>query len=121
VSEPLRIAVARYFTDTTVTLIAVVWKKPPGFTQLPPVIGSPVSLAQIENGAPLDVFSGRRQCAPGMPKTAAAPLAVAVLRSARGKLALNGARRTNVFSDPASWLASAELQTTGHRQSKTAP
>jgi molybdate transport system substrate-binding protein len=118
-AEPLRIAVAANFTDTTRDLIAL-FEETTGHSVAASYGSTGKLFAQIENGAPFDVFQAADSARPEMLENSGSAVSGSRFTYARGKLAL-WSPETNVFSDPASWLASADFKRLAIANPKTAP
>jgi len=118
-AEPLRIAVAANFTDTTRDLIAL-FEETTGHSVAASYGSTGKLYAQIENGAPFDVFQAADSARPEMLETSGGAVAGSRFTYARGKLAL-WTPAANVFSNPESWLASADFKRLAIANPKTAP
>jgi molybdate transport system substrate-binding protein len=118
-AEPLRIAVAANFTDTTRDLIAL-FEETTGQSVAASYGSTGKLFAQIENGAPFDVFQAADRVHPQMLENSGGAVNGSRFTYARGKLAL-WTPENNVFSDPKSWLASADFRRLAIANPKTAP
>ena len=115
----LRVAVAANFTDTTRDLIALFEESRD--TRVSASFGSTGKLyAQIENGAPFDVFQAADSKSPEMLEQNGSAVAGSRFTYAQGKLAL-WSPKADVFSDPKDWLASADFKHLAIANPKTAP
>lgn len=118
-AEPLRIAVAANFTDTTRDLIAL-FEEITGQAVAASYGSTGKLYAQIENGAPFDVFQAADSASPKMLENSGAAVFGSRFTYARGKLAL-WSPEPDVFSDPQSWLASTDFRRLAIANPKTAP
>ncbi len=115
----LRIAVAANFTDTTRDLIALFEES--SDTQVSASFGSSGKLyAQIENGAPFDVFQAADSQRPQMLEENGSAVAGSRFTYAQGKLAL-WSPQADVFNDPIDWLSNADFRRLAIANPKTAP
>ncbi|MCL1478181.1 MULTISPECIES: molybdate ABC transporter substrate-binding protein [unclassified Marinobacter] len=118
-AEPLRIAVAANFTDTTRYLIAL-FEETTGHSVAASYGSTGKLYAQIENGAPFDVFQAADSERPQMLENTGGAVAGSRFTYARGRLAL-WSPEPDVFSDPQNWLASADFKRLAIANPKTAP
>ncbi|HEV8077025.1 MAG TPA: molybdate ABC transporter substrate-binding protein [Marinobacter sp.] len=118
-AEPLRIAVAANFTDTTRDLIAL-FEATTGHSVAASYGSTGKLYAQIENGAPFDVFQAADSARPEMLENSGGAVAGSRFTYARGTLAL-WSPEANVFSDPENWLASVDFKRLAIANPKTAP
>lgn len=118
-AEPLRIAVAANFTDTTRDLIAL-FETTTGHSVAASYGSTGKLYAQIENGAPFDVFQAADSARPEMLEDSGGAVAGSRFTYARGTLAL-WSPKANAFNDPENWLASANFKRLAIANPKTAP
>lgn len=115
----VRIAVAANFTDTTRELIEA-FAEATGL-EASASFGSTGKLyAQIENGAPFDVFLAADSRRPELLEQNGQGVANTRFTYARGKLAL-WSPKSDVFSDPEAWLKSGDFARLAIANPKTAP
>jgi molybdate transport system substrate-binding protein len=118
-AEPLRIAVAANFTDTTRDLIAV-FEANTGHSVAASYGSTGKLYAQIENGAPFDVFQAADSARPERLENSGSAVAGSRFTYARGRLAL-WSPEPAVFSHPQNWLANADFKRLAIANPKTAP
>ena len=118
-AEPLRIAVAANFTDTTRDLIAV-FEETTGHSVAASYGSTGKLYAQIENGAPFDVFQAADSARPERLENSGSAVAGSRFTYARGRLAL-WSPEPAVFRHPQNWLASADFKRLAIANPKTAP
>ena len=118
-AESLRIAVAANFTDTTRDLVAL-FEETTGQSVAASYGSTGQLFAQIKNGAPFDVFQAADSAHPQLLEKSGDAVRGSRFTYARGKLAL-WTPENNVFSDPRSWLASADFKRLAIANPKTAP
>lgn len=118
-ADSLRIAVAANFTDTTRDLIELF--EATSDTRVSASFGSTGKLyAQIENGAPFDVFQAADSQRPQMLEENGSAVAGSRFTYAQGKLAL-WSPQASVFDDPEDWLTNADFKRLAIANPKTAP
>ncbi|WP_100638018.1 molybdate ABC transporter substrate-binding protein [Marinobacter salexigens] len=115
----VRIAVAANFTDTTRQLIAA-FGEATGLEAVASYGSTGKLYAQIDNGAPFDVFLAADTRRPELLEENGQGVAATRFTYARGKLVL-WTPVPNTFSDPSAWLESGEFARLAIANPKTAP
>lgn len=115
----VRIAVAANFTDTTRDLIAA-FGKATGLEAVASYGSTGKLYAQIDNGAPFDVFLAADSRRPELLEESGQGVAGTRFTYARGKLAL-WSPEPGTFEDPKAWLKSGEFSRLAIANPKTAP
>lgn len=115
----VRIAVAANFTDTTRDLIAA-FGEATGLEAVASFGSTGKLYAQIEHGAPFDVFLAADSHRPELLETSGQGVAGTRFTYAKGKLAL-WSPVPGTFEDPKAWLESGEFARLAIANPKTAP
>ncbi|MBK1850797.1 molybdate ABC transporter substrate-binding protein [Marinobacter sp. 1-4A] len=115
----VRIAVAANFTDTTRDLI-VAFHEATGLEAVASYGSTGKLYAQIDNGAPFDVFLAADSHRPELLEKSGQGVAGTRFTYARGKLAL-WTPTPGTFEDPKAWLESGEFARLAIANPKTAP